>query len=73
MFRQNLCPVVFKFSPSPPLNIYRLRIPGDQTKNVRLVMAAYLLYRFKHLCMLIFHVVSPSLTEKIIYTAYNRP
>jgi len=71
MFRQNLFPVGFKFRLSPPLDFYRLHIPGDQTKNLRLVIAAYLLYRFKHLYMLISHVVSPSLTEKSIYTAYS--
>ena len=40
-----------------------LIIPGDKTKKLREVMAAYLLYRCKHLCMLRFCVVSPSLTE----------
>jgi len=35
-----------------------LLIPGDQTKMLRAVMAAYLLYRCKHLCMLIFRVVA---------------
>jgi len=67
MFHQNLFPVGFKFPQSPPLDFYRFRILGDQTKNLRLVMAAYLLYKFKRLCMSIFHLVSQSLTEKSIY------
>jgi len=35
-------------------------------------MAAYLPYKCKHLCMLKFRVVSPSLTKNTIYTAYSR-
>jgi len=35
-------------------------------------MAAYILYRCKHLHMLTFRVVSPSSTKNSIYTAYNR-
>jgi len=35
-------------------------------------MAAYLLYTSKYLRMLIFRVVSPSLTKKSMYTAYSR-
>jgi len=38
-------------------------IPGDQTKKVRDVTAAYLLYRCKHLYMLIYGVVFLSLTK----------
>jgi len=48
-----------------------LLIPGDQTEK-RDVMAAYLLYKCKHLCMLKFRVVSPSLTKNSIYTACIR-
>ena len=35
MFRQNLFPVGFKFPLSPPLDFYRLRILGDQTKKFK--------------------------------------
>jgi len=35
-------------------------------------MAAYLPYKSKHLCMLKFRVVSPSLTKNSVYTAYSR-
>jgi len=35
-------------------------------------MAAYLLCRCKHLCTLIFRVVSLSLTKKSMCTAYSR-
>jgi len=37
-------------------------------------MAAYLLYKCKHLCMLKFRAVSPSLTKNSMYkyTAYSR-
>jgi len=35
-------------------------------------MAVYLLYKCKHLFLLNFRVVSPSLTKNSIYTAYNR-
>jgi len=38
----------------------------DQTKKLRDVMTAYLLYRCKHLCMLKLRVVFPSLTKKTI-------
>ena len=38
------------------LNVF-LRCPIGE------VMVGYLLYRCKHLCMLIFHVVPPSLTK----------
>jgi len=41
-------------------------------EKLRDVMAAYLIYKCKHLCMLKFRVVSPSLTENSIYTAYSR-
>ena len=33
-------------------------IPGDQTKKLRDVMAAQLLYRCKHLCMLKLRIIS---------------
>jgi len=65
MFRQIFFPGGFSFPPSPPLNSNRLLIPGYQTKKLRGVMAAYLLNRNKHFCMLIFRVVSPSLTKKV--------
>jgi len=42
-----------------------LLIPGDQAKKSRDVMAVYLLYRRKHLFLLKFRVISPSLTKKI--------
>jgi len=45
----------------------------DQTEKLRDVMAAYLLYKCKHLRMLKFQVVSPCLTKNSIYTAYSRP
>jgi len=45
---------------------YSLFIPGIQ-KNLKDVIAAYLLYRCKHLSMLEFRVVSPSLAKKYIY------
>jgi len=35
-------------------------------------MAAYLLYKCEHLCMLKFRVVSPSLTKNSVYNAYSR-
>jgi len=35
-------------------------------------MAAYLPYKCKHLCMLKFRVVSPSLTKISIHTAYSK-
>jgi len=35
-------------------------------------MAVYVPYKCKHLCMLKFRVVSPSLTKNSIYTAYSR-
>jgi len=35
-------------------------------------MAAYLLYKCKHLCMLEFRVVSPSLIKNSIYTAHSK-
>jgi len=35
-----------------------LLIPGDQTKLLKAVMAAYLLYGCKPLCLLIFGVVA---------------
>jgi len=41
-------------------------------EKLRDVMAAYLLYKCKHLCMLKFRVASPSLTKSSIYTAYSR-
>jgi len=43
----------------------RLLIPKDQTKNLRDVMKAFLLYRCKHLFMLKFRVVFPSLIKKV--------
>ena len=44
-------------------------IPEDQTKKLRDVMAAYLLCRCKHLCVVKFRAVSTSLTKKGIDTA----
>jgi len=44
----------------------------DQTEKLRDVMAAYLLYKRKHLCIL-FRVVSSCLTKNSVYTAYSRP
>jgi len=35
-------------------------------------MGEYVPYKCKHLCMLKFRVVSPSLTKNRIYTAYSR-
>jgi len=35
-------------------------------------MAAYLLYKCKHFCMLKFRVVSPSVNKNSIYAAYSR-
>jgi len=51
---------------------FSLLVSGDQTEKIRDVMAAYLLSKCKHLCMLKFRVVSPSLTKNSIYTAYSR-
>ena len=42
-------------------------------EKLRDVMAACLLYNCKHLRMLKFCVVSPSLTKSSIYTAYSSP
>ena len=42
-----------------------LLIPGDQTKKLRDVMAVYLLYRCKHLCILKFRALLPSITKKM--------
>jgi len=42
----------------------------DQTQKLRDVMAAYLLYRCKHLCMLKFRVLFPYLTKKMYTAAY---
>jgi len=61
----NFLPCQFLVSVKPTTDFNRLPIPGDKTKKLRGVMAAYLLYRYKHLCMLIFRVVSPSLTKKV--------
>ena len=69
MFLQIFFPVGFWSPRSPPLDFNRLLIPGDQTNNVRGVMMTYLLCRFKIFFMLIFLVVSPSLTKKSICTA----
>jgi len=41
-------------------------------KKLRDVMAAYLPYKCKHLCMLKYPVVSLSLTKNSIYTTYSR-
>ena len=49
-----------------------LLIPGDQTEKIRVVVAAYLPYKCKHLCMLKFRVVSLCLTTNSIYSAYSR-
>jgi len=70
----NFLPCWFLVFANPPLNFNRLLIPGYQTKTLRGVIGAYLLCRFKHFCMLIFRVVSPSLTKKVhvLYKAgYN--
>jgi len=69
MFRRIFFPVGFWSPRSPPLDFDRLLIPGDQTNILRGVMMAYLLCRFKNFCMLIFLVVSPSLTKKRICAA----
>jgi len=69
MFRQTFFPVGFQSPLSPPLNFNRFLLPGDQTEKLRGVMAAYLLCILKNFCMLIFRVVSPSLTTKSICTA----
>jgi len=44
-----------------------LLIPGDQTEKLRDMVAAYVPYKCKHLCMLKFRVVSLSLTKTCIY------
>jgi len=41
-------------------------------EKLRDVMAAYLPYKCKHLCMLKFRVVPPSLTENSIYPAHSK-
>jgi len=41
-------------------------------EKLRDMMAAYLLYKLKHLFMLTFRVASPSLTKSSIYTAYSK-
>jgi len=46
-----------------------LLIPGDQTKKIKGCDGGI---PYKHLCMLIFRVVSPSLTKKNKYTAYSK-
>jgi len=51
------------------MNFNRLFIPGDQTKTSMCLMAAYLLCRFKHFCML-FLVASLSL-PKILYVLHK--
>jgi len=57
---------------STPWLFNSLLIPGDQTKKLKDVIAAYLFYRCKHLRMLNFCVVSPFLTKRSICTAYSR-
>jgi len=54
---------VFKSPVSSPYDI--LIVDGVSNGKVRDVMAAYLLYKCKHLCMLKFRVVSPPLTKKV--------
>jgi len=52
-----------------------LSIPGNQTKMLRAVTAAYLRTRCKHLCMLIFRVVAYPRLQKVytLHIAGYRP
>ena len=73
MFRQTFLLVCFKISGKlTAWHFNSLLIPVDQTEKLRDVMAAYLLYKRKHLCIL-FRVVSSCLTKNSVYTAYSRP
>jgi len=66
MFRQMFFLVVFLSPVSPSLGFLIVHsFEGIKRKNLRDVMAAYQLQRCKYLCMLIFRVVSPSLTKKV--------
>ena len=66
-------PCCFSVSGKPTVwHFNSLLIPGDQTKKLRDLIAAYLLCRCKYLHVLKFRGVSPSLTNKSIYTAYSR-
>ena len=71
----NILPCWFLISGKPTAWLFNsLLIPEDQTKQLRDVVVTYLLYRCKHLCMLKFRVVSPSLTKKVHIlhiTGYN--
>jgi len=66
MFRQIFFPGVFWPPVSPPhgfVIVYSFQGSNEQIKEYN--STAYLLYRCKHLCMLKFRVVSPSLTKKV--------
>ena len=67
----NFLPCWLSVSSQPHLALIFTHSRG-LNKKLREAMAAYLLYRCKHLCMLIFRVVSPSLTKNSIYAAYSR-
>jgi len=54
---QTLCLFINWATCLKKLIIPGLLIPGHQTKKLRTVIAAYLLYRCKHSCILIFRVV----------------
>ena len=71
MFRQTSLPIEIS-GKLTARHFNSLLIPGHQTENLRDVMAAYLPYKCKHLCMLKFRAVSPSSTKNSIYTAYSR-
>ena len=62
----NFLPFWFLASGKPIAWLFNsLLIPRDQMKKLRDVTAAYLLYRCKHIYMLIFCVVSPPLIKNI--------
>jgi len=60
--------LVFKYPVSSPHDILIVySFQGIRTEKLWYVMAAYLLYKCKQLCMLKFRVVSPSLIKNSIY------
>ena len=64
----NFFPCWFLVSGNPSAWLFNsLLIPSHQKKKLSDVMVAYLLYRWKHLCMLKFRAVAPSLTKNYIF------
>jgi len=71
-FRQIFVPLGFQAPVSRTTWLQSFAQSMDQTRDLREVMTAYLLYRCKRLCMLIFRVISSSLTKKSVGTLYSK-